>query len=121
MSTSSYTDLYNLVFLSFCPVPQGPQGLPSDSGCTKSESTKAHVFSEQLDNTVRTSPENGNGMDVSQSVASDTSGSPQLVGASSFCDPAPNMANGGGSAWAKRSFLDAVMAQPPQKATPACP
>ncbi len=61
---------------------------------------------------------NGIGMDVTQSsslASGSTNGSPQLV-ASSTCDPAPNTASEGrGSAWGKRSFLDAVMAQPPQK------
>ncbi len=85
------------------------------SGDVTTASKTRSVPAEESDGAIGDHQGNGNGIDVSQSVAaSGTSGTPQLV-TSSFCDPAPNSASVSGSAWGKRSFLDAVMAQPPQK------
>ncbi len=65
----------------------------------------------------------GNRMNILQpvAVAAAASGTTSEVAAaaasspSSFCDQTPNSVPMGVSAWGKRSFLDAVMAQPPQK------
>ncbi len=64
----------------------------------------------------------GNRMNILQpvAVAAAASGTASEVAAaasspSSFCDQTPNSVPMGVSAWGKQSFLDAVMAQPPQK------